>query len=193
MSAVNGTQVWTIYWNDGSREVVVGTTIEDVFIQNGWSDRAAEVHAIENGNTYSMVYDYVKKAWNKQPPLVLSYAEYQEKIKTVEDLVKLMEKHLAVTMRFDSKDEIAIYYQEGRYATIGDVYHLTVSGGEYSSDEEGDFYYAMQCEYFSPSDLIIAANAFIQRADPHLWYKSSGLGVSLDEIKLRADAQLTPA
>lgn len=93
-----------------------------------------------------------------------------------------------VCLNYSNKDILHVFKDDGDYATIGHVDHLTVSYGEYAVAVEldGEGWYARQTEYFDLTDYETAALAFLKRAT-YEGHKATNTGKTLEQIA-RKDA-----
>lgn len=88
---------------------------------------------------------------------------------------------------FDDGDQLLLYQDGGHFAGIGYLKYVCLSYGERAPEyERGDgapAYMATGSEYFHPSEIDKAKDAFAKRVIAPSPSKSTSIGYSLDEVK----------
>lgn len=159
---------FTIYWKDGSRNVITGVTVEDAFTAAGYS--AGAVSAIDwydNGISQTHHYNTETKEWVKYEPIHIhanSSLFYNSEI-NVNDLVVILRKHRKIIVDFPNKDILLIQHKFAQYSE-GWAEIIYIAYGEYNNDsgeEDGGYHNACGTQYFDPDRIVTAVTRLIER------------------------------
>lgn len=169
--------IFTVYYKDGQRKVLT----EDQF-----TNRSHEsIEWFDEGMTRTHYYD---QQWIKYEP---KQFHVKEEFVLSKPLVKdLLQKHIEVSIEFNTKDMLIIKQHIGHYA-FGWVEAIEVVFGEYhkgtysvdSDNEENEWHYMTYgTEYFHVDDIDTAVAAFIKRAIATAYTPSGLQSLSIKEI-----------
>ncbi len=182
---------YTLYWRDGRRTIVIGDTIEDAFSKAGYGGGAVgALDWYDEGVSETHRWDKAQKTWVRFEPIRIHADDFAKMGRTekCDLLTKLFPIHHEIIVELKDKSEFILRRNQGNFATIGWVEFNEVVAGEYNiggydetSDEDHHF---MMCqgEYFHPTDIDGAIDAFVDRFINNP-FKSSLTGISLEEVK----------
>lgn len=186
---------FTLYWIDGKRNVIKGDTIDAAFAAAGYGGGSiAVLDFYEEGITESRWWSKSKREWIPYAPFMIESENFSPSVaSTAREVHAALETSHCVTIVLPNKDQYTIAYRYGCFAGIGWVKYIEIVYGEYCRgnygddeiDEDSDEHHFMACagEYFDPEESEIAAIAFVNRYSTA--HKSSGYGISLEELKSR--------
>lgn len=172
MNTVNENNRYTLYWRNGDRNIVIGKTIEEAFTASGYG--AGAIHALDwydEGVSETHYYDKQMSTWVKYEPIHLHFDDVKWEDQGLgAELLALLEKHHAIVVEFENKDQYSIGFSHGSYYPAGWVKTLTITYGEYyegpyAENGSEDHHFMMTgSEYFDPNNIAAAVDAFIQRS-----------------------------
>lgn len=183
---------FTLYWMNGSRNIIQGPNIETAFTNAGFGGGSIKaLDWYEEGIADAHYYDKSKKAWVEYEPLHIHGQDIKSHSEA--SLVEMFYKHRNIIVQFESKDELYLSQSIGNYAQIGWVDHLSIVygewykgnyGDEFGAEEEGSHHFvAVGSQYFKPADLIKAVHVLMVRATSEYPYRVFGDSDSLEDIK----------
>lgn len=184
----DGLERFTLYWRDGSRNVVKGKSIEDAFTQAGYGGGAiSALDWYDTGVTETHWYNREKHEWVKYEPIHIHHDDVMNNVVSHEEIQNLLEKHGTIIVDLEDKSRFVLTKNIGNFAIIGWTQYIELVFGEYNEgsyiddpDEDG-YFMACASEYFSPNEPEKAVEAFFKRITNPA--KSLGMGSSLEEIK----------
>lgn len=172
---------FTIYWKDGTKNIISGNSIEEAFTVAGYSAGVLKgIVGYSEGVEDTHYWDADKNEWLKYIPLHIYTSDFQ----TInnEQLIQFFNKRQHIIVVFENKDQLEIKNDWGCFAEVGWVNHISVLYAEYqqgtyagdSDNEENEHHYMVNnTEYFKPSDVNSAVAAFIERANKGGFHISS--------------------
>lgn len=170
-----GKSKWfTIFWLDGSKTNVFGTSIEDACNHAGIGNGALrDVDWYDEGIKNTHYYDSSKKEWVKFQDMEIPYSEFL--FLTLADVLNIMKTHNTIVVKFENQD-IVVFKHDWSLFYINNksswVEYIELSFGEYfkgtyggdSDDEENSHHYMMaNGQYFAPDNMPHAVEAFKRR------------------------------
>lgn len=182
---------FTLYWLNGTKNVIKGLTIEEAFTRAGYGGGAVgALDWYDNGISETHWYDKNAKEWKEYVPQYAFSEDFGiDKPNAPQEIETILKNFRSLTLTMPNKDEYSISYKYGSYAGIGWVHYIEISYGKYQEGSYGDnddvdhHFMATQTEYFDVEHPAIAIAAFINRFKQPS--KASNKGFSLDEIKAR--------
>lgn len=158
---------FTLYWLNGSRNVIKGASIEDAFAKAGYGRGAIKaVDWYDYGITNT--HRFVKgKGWERYEPLNIHVDDFKKSLEEnreafIEQLMKYYEGHHGIWVTFsEGRDKWVLGYGSGVYAEIGAVEYITTY---YASDAgEEDSFYVTASMYYPVTEVRKAVEEFILR------------------------------
>jgi hypothetical protein len=185
MKLASNEKLYTLYWLDGKREVVVGTSIANAFARAGYFGGAlAALDWYDAGATDTHVYSCTEKTWIIRPKRVKCS---DLEALTPESIALVLSKALGLDFELPYKNQICIDVSIGEYAAAtwvkrphGEefqtgcarsirVYIANYCEGPYSDDSDEECHYEVSgTSWFDPKDIDQAIFHFQQTIKAHV-------------------------
>lgn len=163
---------FTLYWLNGNRTVIKGSTVEEAFTIAGYGAgaiRAVDWYDVGVTDTHNFVGN---NQWVKKEPLKIKFSEFNKEPspENIQDLCNKLKHHSYIEVQFENQDALTI---EDRYSHfgLGWLHVIALNFGEYVPSsyhedtdlEENEYWMSTGTEYFDPSKPEQAVRAFLER------------------------------